>query len=47
LPHAEIVGEYELDSFHNLQIAESSVFIFSKLFVSHSLGENVRMKESN
>jgi len=31
----------------NLKIAESIVFIFSKLFVWHSLGENVRMKDSN
>jgi len=31
----------------NLKIAESSVYIFSKLFVWHSTGENVRMKESN
>jgi len=31
----------------NLKITESSVFIFSKLFVWHSSGENVRMKESN
>jgi len=31
----------------NLKIAESSVFIFSKIFVWHSLGENVKMKESN
>jgi len=29
----------------NLKIAESSVFIFSKLFDWHSLGENVTMKE--
>jgi len=31
----------------NLKIAESSVFIFSKLLVWHSFEENVRMKESN
>jgi len=31
----------------NLKIAESSVFSFSKLFIWHSSGENVRMKESN
>jgi len=29
-----------------LLIAESSVFIFSKLFDWHSSGENVSMKES-
>jgi len=31
----------------NLKIAESSVFIFSKLFARHSSRENDRMKESN
>jgi len=30
----------------NLKIAESRVFIFLKLFVWHSSGENVKMKES-
>jgi len=30
-----------------LKIAESSIFIFSKLFVWHSSGENVKMKECN
>jgi len=29
----------------HLKIAESSVFIFSKLFVWHSSGENVRTKQ--
>jgi len=29
-----------------LKIAESSVFIFSKHFDGHSLGENVSMKEN-
>jgi len=29
----------------NLKFAERSVFIFLKLLVQHSLGENVRMKE--
>jgi len=29
----------------NLKITESSIFIFSKPFVWHSSGENVRMKE--
>jgi len=31
----------------NLKIAESSVFIFSQLFVWHLSGENVRMKKNN
>jgi len=31
----------------NLKIAERSILIFSKLFVWHLSGENVRMKESN
>jgi len=30
----------------NLKIAANSMFIFSKLFDWHSLGENVSMKES-
>jgi len=30
----------------NLKVAESSVFIFSKLFDWHSSGENDSMKES-
>jgi len=30
---------------NNLEIAESNVIIFSKLFDRHSSGENVSMKE--
>jgi len=31
----------------NFKIAESRIFILSKLFDGHSSGENVRMKESD
>jgi len=42
----EVVWEIIIYQHFPRAIAESSVFIFSKLFVWHSSGENVRMKEN-